>query len=66
MFKDSEGQTVEYFLKQIEPEVKTVRKEFICKKLDAKLEMTLINLGNIQYVESNFTLLGKAEKKDKG
>ena len=54
IFKDSDGQTVEYYLKQLEPEVKSVRKDFLCKKQDIKLEMTIVNLGNILVIESNF------------
>ena len=54
IFKDDDGQTVEFFLKQLDPKVKSVRKDFVCKKENLKLMMTTVSLGNILVVESDF------------
>ena len=55
LFKDEDGQTVEFFLKQLEPSVQSVKKEFNFKQEKTKLEMTTVCLGNILVVESNFS-----------
>ena len=49
---------MEQFLKVIEPEMASMKKQFVCKKLNAVCDMNLINLGNIIYVE--YTYLNKS------
>ena len=38
----------------MEPSVKSVKKDFVCKKENLKLKMTTVSLGNILIAESDF------------
>ena len=54
VFKDNEGQTVEYFLKQMTSDVKRVVKEFASQKYDLMLCLNVLQQSNFVYIEKRY------------